>query len=777
MKRAGPAKGNSLDPIEATLPLNTFDWTDLSPGGRLPRDGRRLLAGRYALGKCIGSGGQGSVYDAEDLLTRESIAIKILPVLSTAARHRVNLEITALRWLRMPGVVRLRDDGVIDDMIFLVMDRVRGQQFPAGPMPWETLRPLALSLLETLDAVHASKVLHRDLKPTNILMDEEGRPVLIDFGLARGQAIAVEREQRQAGTFQYCPPEQLKAMRCDERSDLYSLGVVLYEALTGTLPFGHDHREILRRHNEGQEPKRPEGAPPEVVSTVLALLRRDPDGRPSSAAQVIEMLGGLTADRRIQDLCSDLPEQATQEEIEALFCGPDLFLHLREDAAAILYAETRGWRSEIVRELGRWLRQGLVHYREGLLSVSRVAIDHLGEPAPPLTLTVDEAIEVLREQVQAHLDLGRVSQALGRLDRAVGLARRFKRTHEHRQLLELWVEAALFMQDTEALDRCLCELGRGEAGGVEVEDLGRLVRGAWCAERGEPERGQALLAPLGSMPTEALEHCAQAARVVTAARTSLAAEEAAVDQSREWATIPLRRSRYLSWQGLLEYRRGHFEAALAAHQEALALETSPHRQVKCLLNGAGAALEVPDLDLALELSEKARDMARGLRLPHAEAGAFRLERAVRYRREERLIPDVDAVDAIDSLGPWRTLAVALTEAAIAWRAGDHQTTIELALRGRAAARVVGFDDAMDLAQGLAEVAGHPPFPAWTEREKVPALAAQARALRAIARGPQGPDHAARTLALCEAAGMHASGPRRDVLTYAEILRACEFGHL
>ena len=150
-----------------------------------------MLAGRYALGKSIGSGGQGSVYEGEDLLTGEEIAVKILPVLSTAAQRRVNLEITALRWLRMPGVVQLRDDGVIDDMIFVVMDRVRGRQFPIGPMPWRVLKPLALSLLETLDAVHAAQVLHRDLKPTNILMDSDGRPVLIDFGLARGDALAL----------------------------------------------------------------------------------------------------------------------------------------------------------------------------------------------------------------------------------------------------------------------------------------------------------------------------------------------------------------------------------------------------------------------------------------------------------------------------------------------------------------------------------------------------------------------------------------------------------
>ena len=553
--------------------------------------------------------------------------------------------------------------------------------------------------------------------------------------------------------------------------------MVLYEALSGALPFGYDHREILRRHNEGLAPRPPPDAPHEAVRVIMAMLQHDPEQRPASAAEVMELLGGPAADQRVELLCARLPEQATQQELQRLFCGPDLFLHLREDAAAVLYERTEGWRAEVVHELGRWLRQGLAHYREGLLSVGRVAIDRLGEAAPPLTLRTDEALDVLHSEIEAHLEFGRVSQALGRLDRAVGLARRFGRARQHRELLELWVEAALFMQDTDALDRCLCELGRGAACGVEVEDLGMLVRGFWCAQRGEAKRGEELLAPLGPLPNDALEHCAQTARVVVAARTSIEAQQAAIERARSWATTLARRARYLSWRGLFEYRTGDYAAALESHTQALALETSPHRKLTCLLNCASSALEVPELGLARELAQKAQGLAQDLRLPHAEAGAFRSLRGAQYRANEAVKPSVAAVDAVDSMGPWRVLSLALTEAAIAWRTGDNSLAIELALRSRAAALVVGFDEVVDLAQALAWAAGHPEFNDWRDARRVPGVAAQTMALRALAGGPHGHDQMLQARELCRAGGMQLEGPRRDVLSCAELLRACEHGHL
>ena len=353
-----------------------------------------VLVGRYRLDVLLGVGGFGEVWSAvvEDSHTPtgappERVAIKLLPALSDKDLIRVRREVAALRWARLPGVVRMLDDGLLGHDYFIVMEQVTGEPFPGRrvPLPWPQVREPALALLEILARVHHSGLIHRDLKPQNILVDEAGVPTLLDLGIAAGRALSEGFESR-AFTPAYAAPEQIRREECDERADLYAIGVMLYEALTGTLP----HAPHLRLEATGPLPPPPldiPGLSPDVRALLRRLLSPDPADRPASALEVIAAMGG-----QLPPLLGggglDLPPRSDAFSLRALFHGPDAFLHLREDAADELWARTRGEKSAIEAELGAWLRAGLTHWEDDALRIDRAAIERL---QGGLRLALDDA--------------------------------------------------------------------------------------------------------------------------------------------------------------------------------------------------------------------------------------------------------------------------------------------------------------------------------------------------------------------------------------------------
>lgn len=277
-----------------------------------------LVGTRYRRGYSIGKGGGGEVYGGVDLHSGEEVALKRL---HNARDPRVQRELQALGRLRLPGVVRLRDVIHEDDETWLVMDRIHGQTFP-GDLPlapaerWTALLPRLRSLLRTLEAMHQAGIVHRDLKPENILVTGAGEPVLLDFGLARGQDLAstVTRNGAVVGTPRYMAPEIFLGGRADVRSDLYALGLMLYEALVGELPWRSDRMEAMLASRTHVEPPplatKVAGLPRPASDLVDALLRRDPARRPQSAAACLEELGERGAER--------LPWLGSRAPIEAL---------------------------------------------------------------------------------------------------------------------------------------------------------------------------------------------------------------------------------------------------------------------------------------------------------------------------------------------------------------------------------------------------------------------------------------------------------------------------
>jgi hypothetical protein len=265
-----------------------------------------VLAGRYHLLRAIGRGGHGEVWEARDALAGDVVAIKLLREGEAADPARARREISALRLLRLPGVVRLLDEGIEEGCPFLVMERVDGLPFPGHPTPcpWPAVASTVVAALETLARIHAAAIIHRDLKPENILVGPDGRPTILDFGLSSGR---LDEEGRPAGlvtgSFAYLAPEQLRSEVTSPETDLYAVGVLLYEALTGRLPHvATDLRAlVIARLTERPTPLAlaAPSVPEEVCALVDQMLAIEPEDRPRSAAEALAILRGQPVLRAI----------------------------------------------------------------------------------------------------------------------------------------------------------------------------------------------------------------------------------------------------------------------------------------------------------------------------------------------------------------------------------------------------------------------------------------------------------------------------------------------
>ena len=252
---------------------------------------------RFTLEKELGRGGMGAVYRATDQILQRAVAIKILKEHSgDEVSRRIRLEAQILARLLHDNVVRLYDFGESAGTYFLVMEEVDGTSFLKRwrhiELP-ERLRVVA-QVAEALDYAHHQGVIHRDVKPANVLLTASDQPKLSDFGLS----LVVEQVQANEsgtirGTPHYMSPEQAQGKRLDHRSDLYSLGVMLYECATGLPPFVGATMAIIAQHTNAT-PAAPRAKCPELSAgldaLILALLAKSPDARPHSGQAVAQAL-------------------------------------------------------------------------------------------------------------------------------------------------------------------------------------------------------------------------------------------------------------------------------------------------------------------------------------------------------------------------------------------------------------------------------------------------------------------------------------------------------
>ena len=263
-------------------------------GSALP-DGTELVAGRYRIMRWLGGGGMGRVYEAVDIELDERVALKVLrPGMSEDAIERFRREVKLTRRIQHRNVARMFDIGEHDGEKFLTMELVVGEALKPGgmAMPWPQLRAIAEQICAGLAAAHATGVVHRDLKPDNILLEHgTGRAVITDFGIARTtEEVGVTQIGAVIGTPRYMSPEQLAGREVDARSDLFSLGVMLFELATGERPWPGDNAISVAVAQATSEPRTMDtlttDIPPTFGEIVAACLQLEPELRPASALDV-----------------------------------------------------------------------------------------------------------------------------------------------------------------------------------------------------------------------------------------------------------------------------------------------------------------------------------------------------------------------------------------------------------------------------------------------------------------------------------------------------------
>ncbi|HWM93780.1 MAG TPA: tetratricopeptide repeat protein [Thermoanaerobaculia bacterium] len=290
-----PDEVPTLRLVPSSVPKEPERW--LQPGD--------LLAGRYRLQERLGTGGMGVVYRALDEQLGLCIAVKVLrPELAGNARleERLRRELVLARQVTHRNAVRIHDIGQDGDHLFLTMDLVEGRSLrevlrEEGPLDPERAAALVRQLALALEAAHEEGIVHRDLKPANVLVDGSDRAWITDFGVARSlRSSGGTRVGAVIGTLSYLSPEQARGGEVDGRSDLYALGILLFEMLTGELPFPEDpgidplSQRLTGASRDVQTLR--EDVPVWLADVVRRLLQRDPAFRFQNARELIEALDG-----------------------------------------------------------------------------------------------------------------------------------------------------------------------------------------------------------------------------------------------------------------------------------------------------------------------------------------------------------------------------------------------------------------------------------------------------------------------------------------------------
>ncbi len=335
--------------------------------GARAREPAQLSPFPYVIERKIGSGGMGVVYEGVDVERQRRVAIKQLPAVDADALLRFKSEFRVVADLSHPNLVTLHELISVDDTWMIVMELIRGDSLRtylahAADNRWETMRRVFAKLARAVAALHEARVLHLDIKPANVQVEPSGRVVLLDFGLAQvvPRAPAAERARRVAGTAEYLAPEQARGESPRPASDWYAFGVVLYEMLTGQLPFdGPNAKAIFHAKiaGDGGFPSRIDSSIPMDLDTLCEkLLRRTPGERPA-ADEIIAALGpssGVvergprwTPPPNTQALVGRGREMAQLQDGYVAWAGEQLSVVLIEGAHGI-------GKSRVIERFGEW---------------------------------------------------------------------------------------------------------------------------------------------------------------------------------------------------------------------------------------------------------------------------------------------------------------------------------------------------------------------------------------------------------------------------------------
>lgn len=370
---------------------------------------RKVLLGRYELGEVIGTGGMGEVRAARDLTLDRPVAIKFLhPHLDDdpEVKARFDSEAKAAARLTHPNIVAVFDSGEDEGVPFIVMERLSGtnlaDRVAAGPLKQSEVRRLGLEMLSALEASHEKGIVHRDLKPGNVMLTENGVAKVADFGIAKAvEGVDVTATGMTLGTPAYLAPERVAGEPATPASDVYSVGVVMYELLTGKKPFEADTPLAMVRAIQQDEPEplgkaRP-GVNPILAGIVETAMAKNPRRRFSSAAEMRQSL-----ENWIPDAESDDTGSLMGSSTRGILIGRKGFRGSRVLAGIVIVFLAIAWPAYVLR--------GIDRSAPGGASPSPTVPD-----TPPVVVPVAPPLQEALRQLQAAIAETGASGALGPL--------------------------------------------------------------------------------------------------------------------------------------------------------------------------------------------------------------------------------------------------------------------------------------------------------------------------------------------------------------------------
>ena len=258
---------------------------------------------QYSVREKIGAGGMGEVYRAWDMRLERDVALKLLPagsVAGDAARRSFRKEALSLSKLNHPNIATIHDFHSFEGVDYLVMELIQGHTLDArirgGPMPENSVVEIALQIVSALEEAHEHAVIHRDLKPANIMITPKGQVKVLDFGIAQllrqpeEDSTATSTQHLGAGTLPYMSPEQLRGEPLDPRSDIYSVGVTLYEMACSVRPFHYGTKAAVAADILNRPPKRPAQLNPQVSGSLEAVILKCLEKLPAARYQTAREL-------------------------------------------------------------------------------------------------------------------------------------------------------------------------------------------------------------------------------------------------------------------------------------------------------------------------------------------------------------------------------------------------------------------------------------------------------------------------------------------------------
>jgi serine/threonine-protein kinase len=684
------------------------------------------LPSRYALGPKLGHGGFGTVFAARDKLVGRDVAIKVL------SAHRASAilerETSALRLLDLPGVVRLLDSGASDGVPWFVMERIEGTHFPDSdvPVPWASLERTVLELLRALARIHRAGFVHGDIKPSNVIVQANGDPVILDLGLARSRQAGTARTY--GGTPLYMAPEQIAGGAAVAASDIYAVGLMLWRALTGCWPHGDiplGGTLTARLERDPRLTAEDAVVPVDLAALIADMLQRNP-ARPMALTCVERLVPPKAA------LLLD-PPPANPTDLARFFAGRERLFHIPSTSAKILWDRAEGDTERMRRTIQSWLLLGVATLTDAGVNVPLDTLERLHAgwapereaegagstsgaiPGTPLAQILSLASGDDRSIASTALELAARERARGNLRVAAVCLREGLRACWRTEdfglegsLVAAAADLALEDRSLGALDEAIDLIGRGRVhAGRELE----LLRAARALQDGRREVAIAILEEEHPSDPIELQRARHDLRVQVTVNGPLdpdlliKLETSLEEWTRESGSDE--RSHLHRWRARIRYRQLLLEEAGREAEMAAVSAMSPFGRMQSLIYAAAAFLEIARVGQTETLAQDARSLASALRLPVHEARTEWFSRVIKSRCGTPTEPDLDLLDAARGLqSPHTHGLIAVTEAAICWRA-HNPLSRSLAAEAATAFKAAEYSEAFMCARALEIACGSP----------------------------------------------------------------------